>query len=354
VDRVDPAGSIWKVPAESGFPGIVDIASLSDGAFAVTAGNYVMRLDGGGSIRTIAGSSDEAGFGGDGGPARRAALSAPTGIEPTGHGGLVIADTGNDRVRLIDRNGDIHTLAGGGPTEWCEARSGYFRGDGRDPRRAALCGPIDMVRDPMGGWLIAHQNGVSFLASPDTRRMGVAITRPEADRGRLTFVATTAGSATVEVRRRRQIVETRTLGVSPGTNSVRLPRRLAGIHRLTLRARNANSTDADAIGVLLGGHLSRRLGQALVEGTLAGGASNPRTRKARAADGPYEYLDRCHQFGSRRVDCVIIDQDFGGCSVRYVRLLPSGLVRIGSYRCVPKRRFRAHIPASSRSRPLPL
>ena len=54
------------------------------------------------------------GFGGDGGPATEAKLNAPAGLAFDAAGNLYIADQGNDRVRRVDTEGVITTVAGGG------------------------------------------------------------------------------------------------------------------------------------------------------------------------------------------------------------------------------------------------
>jgi hypothetical protein len=65
-------------------------------------------------ISTIAGTG-VSGFGGDGGQATMAKLSAPTGVAVDSAGGNVfIADTGNNRVRQINKSGIINTIAGSG------------------------------------------------------------------------------------------------------------------------------------------------------------------------------------------------------------------------------------------------
>ncbi len=67
------------------------------------------------SIVTIAGALDgTAGFAGDNGPALAALLSSPIGLSPDGQGGVLVADTGNNRVRKVDANGLITTLMGSG------------------------------------------------------------------------------------------------------------------------------------------------------------------------------------------------------------------------------------------------
>jgi len=64
-----------------------------------------------GVIHTIAGDGTFA-FGGDGGPASQAKLSGPSGIITDGQGNLYITDYGNNRIRKIDVNGTITTVAG--------------------------------------------------------------------------------------------------------------------------------------------------------------------------------------------------------------------------------------------------
>ena len=69
------------------------------------------RIDRDGTIATVAGTGT-AGFGGDGGPAMKAMLRAPAGLVVDGAGNVYIADQGNDRVRRVDRDGVIATIAG--------------------------------------------------------------------------------------------------------------------------------------------------------------------------------------------------------------------------------------------------
>ena len=73
--------------------------------------NRVRRVDRNGVITTVAGKG-VAGFGGDGGPARAAKLNGPAGLALDGVGNLYIADQGNDRIRRVDRTGVIATIAG--------------------------------------------------------------------------------------------------------------------------------------------------------------------------------------------------------------------------------------------------
>jgi uncharacterized protein (TIGR03437 family) len=67
-----------------------------------------------GNIRTVAGTG-RAGYSGDGGPATEARLSAPYGVAVDASGNLVFADLANHRVRRVNRDGVITTLAATGP-----------------------------------------------------------------------------------------------------------------------------------------------------------------------------------------------------------------------------------------------
>jgi sugar lactone lactonase YvrE len=74
-----------------------------------------------GIITTVAGNG-VAGFSGDRGPAINAALnftpaSQVRGLAVDRSGNLLISDTGNNRIRAVDRNGIIFTLVGGGPSQ---------------------------------------------------------------------------------------------------------------------------------------------------------------------------------------------------------------------------------------------
>jgi DNA-binding beta-propeller fold protein YncE len=65
-------------------------------------------------VRVAGSPTGRAGFSGDGGPAARALLRAPSGVAADGSGNLYIADRGNHRVRRVAPNGRISTFAGNG------------------------------------------------------------------------------------------------------------------------------------------------------------------------------------------------------------------------------------------------
>ncbi len=89
------------------------VAVDTDGSLyiAESNGNRIRRVGPDGVIRTIAGNGN-VGFSGDGGLAASAELFGPRDVAIVPGGGLVVADTGNNRVRHIDANGVIRTIAG--------------------------------------------------------------------------------------------------------------------------------------------------------------------------------------------------------------------------------------------------
>jgi uncharacterized protein (TIGR03437 family) len=89
------------------------VAADSAGNIYFSGNHSVYRLATNGTLTLVAGNS-RAGFSGDGGPATRAQLNDPKGLAFDAAGNLYIADSQNNRVRLVDRNGVISTFAGNG------------------------------------------------------------------------------------------------------------------------------------------------------------------------------------------------------------------------------------------------
>jgi sugar lactone lactonase YvrE len=99
-------------------------------------GGHVHRVDANGKFSTIAGTGKK-GDSGDGGPAKEAVFNAMHALAISATGEIYIADTLNNRVRLLNpRTGAIAPFAGTG-------KKGYAGDDG--PALAAECGGIYCV-----------------------------------------------------------------------------------------------------------------------------------------------------------------------------------------------------------------
>jgi hypothetical protein len=101
-------------------------------------------------IATVAGVPEVAGFAGDGGPATSALLNFPVCVALGRKRELVIADTRNNCVRHVGSKGRITTVAGQGG-----GRSGDFSGDGVPATDALLSSPQAVLLDTDGNVLIA-------------------------------------------------------------------------------------------------------------------------------------------------------------------------------------------------------
>ena len=144
---VDPAGDLVIADTDNERIRLVAAGTGTLYGQAMTAGH----------IYTIAGDGT-AGFAGDGGPATAAELNAPSWAVVDGDGNVIIADSGNNRVRVVAARtgtfygqamtaGDIYTVAGDGT-------AGYS-GDGGPGAAAALDSPTGLALDPAGNLVIA-------------------------------------------------------------------------------------------------------------------------------------------------------------------------------------------------------
>ena len=96
----------------------------------------IRKVDSAGTITTVAGTGI-CGFSGDGGPATRAKLSYPTGLAIDPKGEIFFSDSENSRIRRIDPNGTITTVAGKGKVGYC--------GDGGSALKACFDYPTELT-----------------------------------------------------------------------------------------------------------------------------------------------------------------------------------------------------------------
>ena len=117
------------------------LAIGGDGSMYVAEGCFVRRVDAAGTITTIAGT-DEPNSLGDGGPAVDASLEEPQALALGHDGSLYIADATANRIRKVDPDGVITTVAGTGEEG--------FSGDGGPAIDAELAGPEELRLLPTG------------------------------------------------------------------------------------------------------------------------------------------------------------------------------------------------------------
>ncbi|GEM_PF-5569218 len=117
--------------AEAQFNAPAGLAFIDGVLYVADSGNNrVRRIDAAGNVTTIAGSGN-ASYSGDGGLATAASLNTPQSLAFDGNGGLLVADSGNNRVRRVDlKSGLIDLLAGNGAAS--------FSGDDRPASEASL------------------------------------------------------------------------------------------------------------------------------------------------------------------------------------------------------------------------
>lgn len=132
----------------NGGPAIsANIGSIFDVALDKKGNVYVLdeensllrKVDKSGNISIVAGVCGSAGYNGDGISANSALLYYPMGVSLDTRGNIYIADANNNRIRVVDTLGMIHTFAGNG--------SAGFSGDGGQATSAQLYGPTNIFID---------------------------------------------------------------------------------------------------------------------------------------------------------------------------------------------------------------
>jgi uncharacterized protein (TIGR03437 family) len=111
--------------------------------------NRVRKVNSNGVITTVAGVGGlgNSGFSGDGGPATADQLASPSGVALDSAGNIYIADSGNGRIRKVDTSGVITTVAGKG--------NGPTLGDGGPASNAQFSNPTEVAVDSSGNIYIA-------------------------------------------------------------------------------------------------------------------------------------------------------------------------------------------------------
>ncbi len=126
----------------TGLTGPEGLSVAPDGTvFVADRGAYrVVSSTGSGNLERVAGQEFNAGFRGDGGPARRSLLFQPYDVIAASNGDVYIADSANHRIRLIDgETGTIDTIVGTGELG--------FSGDGGPAANAQIYAPQAIALD---------------------------------------------------------------------------------------------------------------------------------------------------------------------------------------------------------------
>ncbi len=111
--------------------------------------SFIRKIDTSGIITSIAGDGTY-GYAGDGGTATSAKLYAPVAVATDKKGNLFICDASNHRIRMVNQSGIITTFAGKGGTG--------FSGDGGQADSALLNYPYGLATDKFGNIFISDRN----------------------------------------------------------------------------------------------------------------------------------------------------------------------------------------------------
>jgi sugar lactone lactonase YvrE len=145
--------------------------------FCDTTYNVIRRVDTNGIIETIAGGTGVTGFAGDGGPASGALINSPTLAHYDPSGNLYFYDSSNLRVRKIDTNGVITSIAG----------DGQFPVAGLDATGPALARSIriaDLAVDASGNVYLAGNGNILRVTPSGNLAIFAQIQSPQVDGNR--------------------------------------------------------------------------------------------------------------------------------------------------------------------------
>ena len=348
--------SIWSGYADA-------IAALPDGSTLVRpSGGAIVEVGRDGVVHPFAGTGEE-GFSGDGGPATRAQLASPQGFAALPDGTVLIADSGNDRVRRVDRSGRIDTVVDTeSPLDVVAAPDGGFYvagGAGAIARYSADGALVSAYASrtfgrpyPLGGFssrqsswrplyparlAVLPDGNLAFVDSGELwvmafgpmSRVAVSIRNLSVARGMITatIASTAGGTATLGLQRLHGRGE-RMLArepLAPGLDHITFRGRLpAGERTLLVQLTDAaNRIAGDRVEALLRPRLRIKDARAA-------------TYRALSETAEYREVRRCRRFSPRRVDCVIYSQEYPRrpCwRVAAITLPRTGLPQHRLYRC---------------------
>jgi len=163
--RIAPDGTLADVATGMTGPDGVTLAPNDSDPSGVAyvaekGGNRILIANGDGGFDQVAGAEFRAGFRGDGAPARRAWLWSPSDVASDDDGNVFIADSVNNRIRVIAAStGIIETIVGTG--------AAGFSGDGGRATEALIYNPQAIAIDPEGTILLIADTGSGRLRRVD-------------------------------------------------------------------------------------------------------------------------------------------------------------------------------------------
>jgi hypothetical protein len=380
IDRLHPNGSIERFAGtgrysenssgDGGQATASDIgtphglARFPDGSIVFAERNRIRRVTSDGKITTIAGTG-EYGYGGDGGPATAAKLGSPYDVLPKKDGSFLIADTFNNRVRRVNADGVISTVAGsGGPDPFGSSDPFEGTGDGGPATAAGLPFPAHLGRLPDGSLVIGEYHDIRRVAPGGTistifhaqqvygDRLGdfagrfgdnidaMAVTREggiavmvsgfhlralylaprrtertlvalhgssvSGRRVKMTVDATARGVLRLEVRRGGKLVAHAKRHVQPGRSTIGVGKRFAAAdHEVSVELQaDRGGAYSDRIHVFTSTTLPRRL-------------------------VPFDLSTRCARITSRRIDCEVHNEENEENGVACLNTVAFALFRSG-------------------------
>jgi DNA-binding beta-propeller fold protein YncE len=215
IRRIDPDGQVTTLPGSYDTPSGLALDSAGNLFVAETGASAIRKITPAGVVTTIAGDG-VAGF--RDGPAATARFNGPIGVAVDDKGNVYVADSYNDRIRVISADGQVRTLAGG---------EGLGLADGQGAG-AAFDTPTGIAIDRHGALLVADSgNDAIRKVEPDGRVATLAHTDARNGGGLLQGIVGLAptwdGFVYVASYRRGRIVEMAPSGelrvlAGPGAN----------------------------------------------------------------------------------------------------------------------------------------
>ena len=299
------------------------VAVMPHGGFLVadTFNDRVRRVWPNGHISTVAGNGHDE-VSGDGGPARSAGLEFPFSLSVMPDGGFLIG--GGQGVRRVWPDGHISSVFG------C---CGGLPGDGGPASRAQLYGPetpATVAALPDGGMLVGYGATVRLVLGSRAPRLLAAAIRPlegAASRHayRPSIVLTKPAQVMIRIYGRpggKPLVTARAFRpAGESALNLRLGDLTPGLYGVDLQARSGSQVTRAEQWVYLGGSLTARSARSVQNGILQDElSSNPNA---------FVVLGSCHRFNALRVDCPITG-DFGNYVVASF-LSPQGQLKSRTY-----------------------